>query len=177
MQKRKLFLLLCSLALASVLCKRQTAAPNLIPQKSMAQVGDIAFDPAVDRADFHLCRKTERLPQYYGTGAAYEGGGRAMAEEILLKFRPVSRAAKQSGYITIRFVLNCRGETDRFRVFQVDRNYKNTQFHPDLIAQLSDAVRALRNWKPGRYDNGEPLDCYYTVWFKIRDGKVTEVLP
>ncbi len=157
----------------------QRAAPVPAPP---ANVGDIAFNPATDRSSFQRCGEGQyEVPQYYQTNTTYAGGTKALRQLFVSKARLRSTGA-QNGYITIRFLVNCRGETDRFRVTQLDTAYQPAQFGPALVAALLAQTKGLRAWQPGKFTGpgshqGEALDCYYYLLFIIRDGRVADVLP
>lgn len=145
-----------------------------------ANVGDIAFDAAQDRASFTRCG-TYDMPQYYNINTTYQGGMRAIRQQFLSATLPPSGAC-QRGYLTIRFLVNCHGETDRFRVTQLDSVYLPTQFSAFLVAELVRRTRALHAWQPGTYAgpgplHGQVLDSYYYLLFKIVHGRLVDILP
>ena len=121
------------------------------------------------------------MPQYYQSQTAYTGGTQALRRHFLRGATPRSTGA-QAGYITIRFLINCRGETDRFRVTQIDTAYQPAHFGPALVAALLGRAKALHAWVPGKFTGpnahrGEALDSYYYLLLKIKDGRVVDVLP
>lgn len=121
------------------------------------------------------------MPQYYQARTTYAGGTEALRRLFLGKNSP-RRTAAQNGYITIRFLINCHGKTDRFRVTQLDTAYQPTQFGPLLVAALLRQTKALNAWEPGRFTGpgspqSEKLDCYYYLLFTINHGRVADVLP
>lgn len=155
------------------------AQPATLPAPT-SNVGDIAFDPARDRVDFTRCG-TYDAAQYYNTGTTYQGGLWAIRQQLVPATLPRS-AACQRGYVTIRFLVNCRGETDRFRATQLDSAYHPTQFSAPLVAELLRRTQALRAWQPGTYAgpgplHGQVLDTYYYLLFKIAHGRVVDILP
>ena len=157
----------------------QRAAP---PANPAASVGDIAFDPATDRSSFQRCGEGQYdVPQYYQSQTAYTGGTQALRQQFVRAAMPRSTGA-QNGYVTIRFLINCHGETDRFRVTQIDAAYQPARFGPALVAALLGRAKALRAWVPGKFTgpdahHGEALDSYYYLLLKISHGRVVDVLP
>ncbi|MCB0488244.1 MAG: hypothetical protein KDC99_07200 [Cyclobacteriaceae bacterium] len=140
------------------------------------QVGDITFDPEVDDPSFKLCDE-ERVLQYYnfGKGLQYKGEKPAI-NEYFLKSVPISGASDDTGYLTLRFVVNCGGKTGRFRVLGIDQGYSEREFSADLTSKLLKATRQLDGWVVGEYD-GRVFDYYQYLTFKIERGKLIEVLP
>lgn len=147
---------------------------DLRPKDGLA-VGDIPFDPALDNADFTLCGGA--IQQYYAVSGGYKGGGKRLFGLLSRQSFPnPAGSAGGSGYITVRFVVNCKGQTDRFRVLQVDRNYQSATFDSALVATVLGFTKGLTAWRPGEYQ-GAYYDYFQYLTFKITDGKVVDILP
>lgn len=142
---------------------------------SLAHVGDLPFDPATDNPAFDLCGQSF-IYQYYGMNTGYKGGKKALRDEILSRFVYNPAAAGANGYITIRFVMNCKGETDRFRVMQINNNYQPASFEPQLVQQLLVLVRSLRGWIPSTREQ-KNYNTYCYLNFKFVNGHLTDILP
>lgn len=167
------------LCFGTVSALAQRAAPPAAPNTN---IGDIAFDPATDRSSFQRCGEGQYdVPQYYQSQTAYTGGTQALRQHFLRATLPRSTGT-QEGYITIRFLINCHGETDRFRVMQIDKAYQPAHFSPTLVAALMGQTKGLHAWLPGKFSDpgahhGEALDSYYYLLLKISHGRVVDVLP
>ncbi len=138
-------------------------------------VGYISHDPTLDDPDFRLCGGT--IQQYYAVDGGYRGGRKRLLE--LLAQQPKLQSAgeaEQTGYLTIRFVVNCKGQTDRFRILQVDKRYAPTTFDTVLVSNLLSFTKQLTDWLPGEYD-GNYYDYFQYLTFKLADGKVVDILP
>jgi hypothetical protein len=154
-----------SLLLFTIILNGMLKAQNITKAKSYAgQVGDISFDAKTDDAGFQLCDNGWTY-QYYGTGTTYQDGTKALRSFLLshYQYKPVYNDI--SGYVTIRFVINCKAETDRFRVFQLNENYQKTNFNAGFIAHLTALCRSLHNWVAGSL-NGQPVNTYYYLTLK-----------
>jgi hypothetical protein len=143
-------------------------------------VGDIVFDPKVDNPDFKVCH--DRIYQYYN----FEKGNFSLDKQIIRqhfaeKFKKVAGTSDQNGYITIRFVVNCEGETDRFRVYEIDSELATTQLNEELRNQLLLLTKELKGWKPGEFpeirNRKGKYDFYQYLTFKIRSGELVDILP
>lgn len=171
--KKHLLLLLLLLSIGTSL-----KAQNNLPSASSLpeDVGDIAFDPKTDKADFYLCHQNFII-QYYNVATSYKGGGGTIKKLILnnYQYKPVYVAT--TGFVTIRFVINCKGQTDRFRVVQMNNNYEQTIFNKDLIAQLLGICKSLDPWLPGKDGKGNIYDSYYYLNFKLVKGRITAITP
>jgi hypothetical protein len=131
------------------------------------QVGDIYFNSKIDDPNFKLCDE-DRVFQYYnfGKGLLYKG------EKIKLNehFRDALKTKEQkdeSGFLTIRFIVNCQGETGRYRVQGMDNDYKEKTFNENLTTQLLNLTKQLDDWIVGEYE-GKVYDYYqYMITISI----------
>ena len=139
-------------------------------------VGDIEFNPALDDPDFLLCHGDSSVVQYFnfGQGLQYEGEKKAIVEEFSNKYKPV--ASDDSGLVRIRFIVNCKGETDRFRMIAMNNEFEEKKFDARITHQLLSITKELSGWKilPGEED---AKDYYQYLIFKIESGKITEIMP
>lgn len=142
-------------------------------------VGDIKFDANIDQTEFHVCDEN-LIKQYYirhstDTAPSYPGEKRGLENDVLGMYSyPIS--ASENGYITIRFVVNCRGEAGRFRKEEMDFSYEPKTFDPKLSKQLLEIVKNLKTWTP-RKRNNKAYDFYQYLTFKIEAGQITKILP
>ena len=136
----------------------------------------IPEDPKTDDPSFKPCNE-QWINPYYGVKTGYRGDKTALVKHFNVQYRkPNNKLSKQSGYITIRFIVNCKGKTGRFRLQQFDREYNITSYPQEIVSQLLNLTRQLNGWVPGQY-NGESMDSYYYLCFKIKEGEIAEILP
>lgn len=129
-------------------------------------IGDIAFDPQQDTSDFKPCNSL-RIPQYYALGADF----RVPNEVLMGHFGTASLPANdQTGYYTIRFIVNCTGKTGRYREQSMSVDYQNMKFDSAFTEVIKSRLVSFDQWPQGR-------DFYQYLTFKIEQGKITEVLP
>jgi len=140
------------------------------------QVGDITFDKALDDTAFKLCNE-ERVTQYYSfsKGLQYKGEKLKIIDHFKRYFQPTNDT-NQIGYVTVRFVVNCEGKTGRFRVQEMDNNYKPTKLATSLVVQLLELTKQLDGWEVGEYDKRK-FDYYQYLTFKIKNGFIEEIMP
>ncbi|GAA4324925.1 hypothetical protein GCM10023149_26880 [Mucilaginibacter gynuensis] len=168
----KIFVLILMLLVAGFGLKAQIPKASELPE----DVGDIVFDPKTDKADFFFCHK-DYIIQYYNYGTKYKGGGKAIRDFINSKFQYKPAYAPATGFITVRFVINCKGETDRFRVLQLNKDYQKTLFDTGLTNQMLKLCKALNQWLPGKDDKGNFYDSYYYLNFKLVNGRIKAITP
>lgn len=139
---------------------------TIIPVLSFAQ-----------KESFKLCDSllTDKWkPQYYSFKAKYPLSSEKLTKEVN---RTLTYQPKQiNGFVTIRFVVNCKVQTGNFEIYQIDNNYQNIKFEDKYIEQLLGFVKSLDGWKKAIYkDKNYDYFTYFT--FKIEHGKVTEIVP
>lgn len=168
-----LFLALASLGQGcrSVLDRKEPAQTPFL-----RHVGDTAFDPKLDDPNFKVC-SPERAQQYYAfDGMHYEGEKPKIEAHFRNRFKNKPKKG-ESGWLTIRFVVNCEGRTGWFRVKGVDRTYQPKKFDTAIEQQLLTLTKELNGWIVGKNEAGQAFDYYQYLTFKLEDGRLLEILP
>ena len=144
----------------------------------MRFVGDIESDVLLDDSNFTTCLEDGPVMQYFNTGEGfrYKGERPALVNAIKELYKPTGNLLKQTGYIRIRFIINCRGEAGRFRVLTSDENFKATNFDTSITKQLVDIVSNLDGWQK-MMKNESALDYYMYIIVKLENGIIKEILP
>jgi hypothetical protein len=144
--------------------------------KYLRWVGDIENDPKSDELAFKLCNSEMLTKQYFhvGEGIQYDGEMFKIREVFRSKYKSVN--INQSGWVRIRFIVNCRGEAGRYRMIESDQNYQSRAFDGRITDQLLTITKSLDGWKQ-LPDAENSHDYYQYLIFKIKDGDLLEVLP
>jgi hypothetical protein len=165
----RLFLLIFLLPLAH-------AQAQPVPHtKPPANVGDIAFDPALDDTSFHL-HDSIRVFQYYNSAAYWLDHKDSVTRFIHSRYHPPADPANQDGWLTIRFIINTEGRTGRFRLLEMDSAYQPNHFDTRISAALLAAIRDWPGWTPAHY-KGMRFDTYQYITFRLRQGRITTISP
>ena len=140
-------------------------------------IGDIQYNSNIDDPNFKICNPSRSF-QYYNflKGFQYKGEKYEILKLWKDTYKPVQHLSKKTGYITIRFLVNCEGKTGLFRAQQMNEDYKEEIFDEKLVTTVLDFVKNLGGWIIGEY-KGEKVDYYQYLTFKIEDGIVKEILP
>ncbi|WKN46162.1 hypothetical protein [Tunicatimonas pelagia] len=141
-------------------------------------VGYINPEEAIDQpTDFAICNSPESIVQYYHSSpdGSYAEGKRVMLN-IIYSELDSSLLFDESGYLTFRFVVNCEGKAGWFITEQADLDFGKKEFNSQTIAHLYNIVYNLRTWSPSVID-GETRDTYFYLIFRLKDGKLVDVLP
>ena len=145
-------------------------------QEYLRWVGDIEFDSALDDPIFKLCNGESNVKQYFNfsQGLQYDGEKKSINDDFKLKYKPVE--SEDSGLVRVRFIVNCKGKTDRFRIIGMDNNFIEKEFDALIIDQLIGITKELKGWKI--LPNSEQAQDYYQyLIFKIDKGNIIEILP
>ena len=146
---------------------------------SYQNVGDIPFDKLKDNISFKICDEAN-IKQYYvrkssDKPSSYLGEKKGLENTILDKYF-FPKTEKENGYLTLRFIVNCKGESGRFRVEEMDYKFKPFNFDKKITEQLLKIVKNLNKWIPRRGENKE-FDFYQYLTFKIKNGQIIKILP
>jgi len=146
-------------------------------KKYLRWVGDIEQNNELDNANFKTCNGDEKILQYFnlGEGPQYIRGKSETLNTFKTQYKPITDNS-QSGFIRIRFIVNCEGKAGRFRILQSDYDYQEVEFDVRIVTQLMDLTKEIQNWKIF-YRNEIPIDYYFYIIFKISNGQLTEILP
>jgi hypothetical protein len=142
------------------------------------QVGDIYFDARIDDPNFKVCDESQVFQYYnFGKGLNYKGEKIKINEHFKTHFKS-DNTITDSGYLTIRFIVNCKGETGRFRLLGMDTEYKEKVFNESLSSQLLQLTKQLDGWIVGEFEGERiPFDYYQYLTFKLENGKLIEIMP
>ena len=135
------------------------------------RVGDLPITSTHEFADFSFCHE-DYIYQDYQINTDYAGGKRAIKSELEDIF-PINTLT-ESGLLTIRFIVNCKGETGIYRSKMIDSSLEEVDISNKDLTQIYTAISALDRWKPGSV-RGEPADSYYQVSFKLLNGEVIDI--
>jgi hypothetical protein len=139
-------------------------------------IGDIIYDPNQDDVGFKVCNASY-VAQYYNFGKGVQfNGEKSKIIKHFEKFYQPGKFAGETGYVTIRFIVNCEGTAGRFRVQEMDMDFVPKTFENGLAKELLRITGNLQGWGIASHET-QVFDYYQYLTFKIEDGKLTEILP
>ncbi len=172
-RKATSMLLLAGLLVFSISCMRTSAQSD---SKYLRMVGDSEFDPKQDDPAFKVCDEAN-AKQYHNFEQGFQYKGEKYELKRFFNQRySAKKMAGETGLIRIRFLVNCKGETGRFRLIGMDENYASKTFNAAITNQLLQLTKSLTGWKLMPNDD-TPEDYYQYLIFKIQDGQLIEMLP
>lgn len=131
---------------------------------------------------FKVCMEY-RILQYYNnsSGTKFNKGLREVKKIVNREFKYTTKQKNQNGYIRIRFIVNCEGKIGRFSIMELNETYLPFSFDPEIVISLFNIINSdLKNdWTPGTFNlnNSTFCDNYKHLTFKIKEGKIIDILP
>ncbi|TAG18579.1 MAG: hypothetical protein EAZ32_13385 [Cytophagia bacterium] len=139
----------------------------------------VTFPSFGQKEPFKKCSPSNWINYYYAYQGKYKISSETLVKEANEKIKENRTSA--SGFVTVRFVINCKGEKGAYEVLETDKNYEATTFDKTLTDALLAYVTGLDLWPIGysQYDkqNPQPRDYYAFITFKFDNGKITEIIP
>lgn len=167
---RHFILVLSFFLIISCSTKEETNNP---PREYAHDVGDIVFDPNLDDSDFKLCDSTKITTSR--RALLLHGSSNGVSKACFDQFKFNTDFESFSGYITIRFIVNCNNQSGRFRVASLDWDFSKIDCPEGLKAHVLDIVKGLNGWEHSQRVSNE-LDVAKFLNFKISNGKLQNVL-
>ncbi len=145
-------------------------------QSSKRYPTDVGYiDPANALGDPNFTTCANDIYEYYNSepSGGYLYGKKALRDTVLRKF---SYSQAESGFLTFRFVVNCKGQPGRYIVIENDLELKPKKFNEKLVSHLLEITQSFKEWKLVILEN-QPRDYYIYVTYKLKNGKIIEILP
>lgn len=149
---------------------------SLIPEHDPFKHSAHYIDPdsALLNEGFIVCNEN-RIAQYYNTPELPYPNGKNNFRNYINKTY-VNQNYTDSGYLNIRFIINCEGDVGRFIVHENSLDLEPKSFNEDLKNQLFKLTSEIEGWKPiVLYESTR--DSYMYVSYRIEDGEITEIIP
>ncbi len=140
------------------------------------QVGHISAGSFLDKSDFKACFEEKMFPSYYGRNPSKFSHGKDSLRNYFHQYYDHQGYTNESGYITIRFVINCKGESGRHQLLQVGLDYQEKEFNKLLTDKLLELTVNLKDWDALSFSDST-YDSFTHLTFKIENGELVEILP
>ncbi|HZV68659.1 MAG TPA: hypothetical protein VFG10_03915 [Saprospiraceae bacterium] len=139
------------------------------------KIGWIPFDKSLDNSNFKVCDELN-IEEYYQVNPSYGEGMSSIRKYIFPHQKVLESLCEKDGYVIVRFVINCLGQTDRYRTKFMSLNYTNeNSVNAELQKAIIQLTRNMGNWTPGQYD-GKAYDCYQHLKFLFKNSQLVDVL-
>ncbi len=115
---------------------------------------------------------------YYQVGGKYPKNSASLLKELTSFQKDRPQIDSGSGNITFCFTVNCEGQVmKKVEVKQTDEKYNPCHFQKSFVNQLFLFFNTLKKWKLVKQRTGEPLNYLAFITFKIKNGKVINIIP
>ncbi|ADR21325.1 hypothetical protein MATR_10460 [Marivirga tractuosa] len=152
---------------------------EVVKEPYLRWVGDIQFDEEIDDPHFKLCYTDDEVRQYFNfsKGVQYRGEKPAIIQYFKENYQNVD--SDQSGLLRIRFIVNCHGDTGRFRLKGMNAEYQEMEFDAKISDQILELTKKMEGWLPIEMEEMDnmTLDYYQYLIFKIDRGEIIEIMP
>jgi len=129
-----------------------------------------------DHTAFTTCFHMQKINDYYNGERAGIKGGKGKLRALLKEKLNPAKLKGQSGYLTYRFVINCRGEAGWFVTEEAGLDYEKKLFSEACRMHLYEILKEEKEWK-NVVIWSELRDAYTYITFKIKNGEIIEILP
>ena len=97
-----------------------------------------------------------------------------VAREFKTRFQTKDEWKNERGIIRVRFIVNCQGVADRFRLLELDFDLKEKKFNDGLKAHVLMIAKGIQ-W-PARRAQQQTVDYYHYFSIRVIDGQITDVI-
>lgn len=165
-----------SIAMLFVSCKQEAKEETFRPTKH-AFTNDAHYinpETALLSDGFEVCDENFILQYYNPERATYSKGKNGLRNFILSNYK--NNNYTDSGYLNIRFVINCKGEAGRYVIHENNLDLEPITFTEGLKNQLFELTTQLKEWNPN-FVRDAYRDTYMYISYRIEHGNITEILP
>jgi hypothetical protein len=126
--------------------------------------------------------QNEKCPKiynyFYSVGGKYPKNSASLLKEVQIFLQQKNKNYVNSGYITFRFMIDCEGKLlPKIQVLQTDEKYAAFHFEKDLVNELFAFLKTLDKWRMAKSKEGNTYSYKAFLTFKIKNGKVINIIP
>ena len=123
---------------------------------------------------FKVCNENFIAQYYNPEKATYSKTKKGLRDFILSNYE--NRGYTDSGYLNIRFVINCEGSAGRYDIHENKLDMETTPLYTDMVEHIFELTAQLKQWNPNVI-RGNIWDSYMYLSYRIENGEITEILP
>jgi hypothetical protein len=115
---------------------------------------------------------------YYDIGGKYPESSSSLLKELQMVLQKKNETYSGTGYITFRCRVDCDGKkTNKTQVLQIDQKYMPCHFEKKLVNELFSFFKSLDKWETPQFSNNDPVSYIIFITFKIKNGKIINIIP
>lgn len=136
-------------------------------------VGYIPFDVTTDDDQYVICDSTQI---YSGRNKIqYPGGSQQLREHLASLYQYKEAYQDFSGYIVVRFLVNCVKEFDRYRVQSLHLDFSRADAPASMVEHMKSIVKNIDSWIIEDSEEARKEYMKY-VNLKVQNGRIQDVL-
>ncbi len=109
-------------------------------------------------------------------GESNENGANYIESFIIEKYKKNPDFQKVNGFVSIKFFVNCLGESGLFSTVALDEQYQDMEIPASLSEHLIEIARKLEGWIPFEYED-ENLDGKKEIAIHFKSGEIIAITP
>lgn len=126
--------------------------------------------------------QNEKCPKqfayFYSVGGKYPENSTSLLKKVQAYLQQKNETYTNSGYITFRFMVDCEGKrVPQTEVLQTDEKYAAFHFEKKLVDELFSFLKTLDKWVTYKSKEGNTYSYKAFLTFKIKNGKVINIIP
>jgi hypothetical protein len=150
----------------------------LLTNKTFAQNSVLPDGEYMDTTSAQNKKCPEAYAYYYSMGTKYPENSASLLKEVQTFLQQQNKNYINSGYITFRFMIDCEGKPlPKTQVLQTNEKYAAFHFEKELVEELFAFLKTLDKWRMAKATDGNSYSYKAFLTFKIKDGKVINIIP
>ncbi len=139
-------------------------------------VGHINLERALFTEDFEICEDKYLLGYYHSSAPKiYRGSKLIFRQKIMDRYK--NNNYRDTGYLNLRFHINCEGKVGNVEVNELDADMKISDLTDGLVNQLLELSIKEDNWQIETQKHESTHNHYMYLLYKLENGNITEILP
>ena len=136
-------------------------------------VGYIPYDSNFDKPDYLVCDSTQIASGR--NRIQYEGGTKMLKKNILSNYISKREYKSFSGFVVIRFLVNCQGKSGRYRAQALNLDFSTTSAPFDLLTTSLNLVKSFDHWNKS---SQKEITSEYLKFINLRfkNGEIEHLL-
>ncbi|MFD2530099.1 hypothetical protein [Polaribacter marinaquae] len=152
-----------------------TDTSKTVENKYEKYIGYINPEKALLKEGKTLCNINDIKTTYSGAAPyGFKGSKKVFRDFILSNYN--EKLYKDSGYVSFRFLVNCKGEAGWFEIIEMNLDLEEIDLDDKMINELLELTSKKENWNQLGYEEGF-IDYYMYILYRIENGKIIEILP
>ncbi len=173
---KKTFTCTYLLVLGLFMCSKNKNEKNHSEFKNPIVNHDVSYTPFnenLDNPDFRVCDSTDIRSGR--NRLKYIGGIEKLEKDICNSYKVKTAYKSFSGFIVIRFIVNCKNRRGRYRVQSLDYNFSPKNASSDIADYVMKLIKGLNQWEKSTSSDPETEYSKF-INIRIENGQIKHIL-